>query len=60
MADERIPSIIKEGGYQGSSDPGRPTHLMQQQFKPAEPSSNGGQNGPPSNGGQSNPSPDGS
>lgn len=31
----RDPSIIKEGGYQGSSDPGRPTSLMQQQTRPA-------------------------
>ncbi|HEY4812400.1 MAG TPA: hypothetical protein VIH71_15210 [Solirubrobacteraceae bacterium] len=32
----RDPSIIKEGGYQGSSDPGRPTSLMQQQIRPAQ------------------------
>jgi hypothetical protein len=31
---DREPSIIKEGGYQGSSDPGRPTQLMQQQTQP--------------------------
>jgi hypothetical protein len=31
---DREPSIIKQGGYQGSSDPGRPTQLMQQQTQP--------------------------
>jgi hypothetical protein len=60
MSDERTPSIIKEGGYQGSRDPGQPTQLMQQQFKPAHPSSNGGQTSSSSNGGQSNQAPQGS
>lgn len=33
MAEEetRAPSIIREGGYQGSRDPGRPIGLMQPQ-----------------------------
>ncbi|MHB8735916.1 MAG: hypothetical protein ACYC6M_11510 [Terriglobales bacterium] len=45
---DREPSIIKEGGYQGSSDPGRPTQLMQQQTLPTPPSpSNGTQPTPP-------------
>ena len=44
---DREPSIIKEGGYQGSSDPGRPTQLMQQQTQPAPSPSNGAQPAPP-------------
>ena len=38
----REPSIIKEGGYQGSSDPGRPTTLMQQQIRPMQPAQSNG------------------
>lgn len=45
MADDdtRAPSIIREGGYQGSRDPGRPVGLMQQQTVPVNHGSNGTQ-----------------
>ncbi len=43
----REPSIIKEGGYQGSSDPGRPTSLMQQQIRPVQPAQSNGATPPP-------------
>jgi hypothetical protein len=33
---QHSPSIIKEGGYQGSRDPGQPTQLMQEQLRPAQ------------------------